>query len=111
MQQLTIEQNKLMGISCRVVTVAIHYTTDARAFAYILYIQLCDKSISRLRPHAKLNGCSLLMFEKHSFIINRIISTKHSVFKDEVGSITEVEENINSAKCVDILDNNLCQSF
>ena len=26
--------------------------------------------------------------------------------KDKVGSITEVEGNINSAKCVDILDNN-----
>jgi hypothetical protein len=33
------------------------------------------------------------------------------ICKDEVGSITEVEGNINSAKCVDILDNNLCQSF
>ena len=30
MQQLTIEQNKLMGISCRVVNVAKPYTTDAR---------------------------------------------------------------------------------
>jgi hypothetical protein len=28
------------------------------------------------------------------------------ICKDEVGSITEVEGNINSAKCVDILDNN-----
>jgi hypothetical protein len=28
------------------------------------------------------------------------------VFVDEVGSITEVEGNINSAKCVDILNNN-----
>jgi hypothetical protein len=27
-------------------------------------LQLCDKSISRLRRHAKLSGCSLLMFEK-----------------------------------------------
>ena len=31
---------------------------------YPVYIQLCDKSISRLRSHAKLSGCSLLMFEK-----------------------------------------------
>jgi hypothetical protein len=30
-------------------------------------------------------------------------------FFDEVGSITEVEGNINSAKCVDILDNNRLQ--
>ena len=29
MQQLTIEQNKFMGISCRVVNVAKPYTTDA----------------------------------------------------------------------------------
>jgi hypothetical protein len=28
------------------------------------------------------------------------------ICKDEVGSITEVEGNINSVKCVDILDNN-----
>jgi hypothetical protein len=28
------------------------------------------------------------------------------ICKDEVDSITEVEENIKSAKCVDILDNN-----
>ena len=28
------------------------------------------------------------------------------ICKDEVGSITEVEGNINSAKCVNILDNN-----
>ena len=27
------------------------------------------------------------------------------ICKDEVGSITEVEGNINSVKCVDILDN------
>jgi hypothetical protein len=31
------------------------------------------------------------------------------ICKDEVGSITEVEGNINSAKCVDILDNNRLQ--
>ena len=30
------------------------------------------------------------------------------ICKDEFGSITEVEGNINSAKCV---DNNICQSF
>ena len=28
------------------------------------------------------------------------------ICKDEVGSITEVEGNINSDKCIDILDNN-----
>ena len=28
------------------------------------------------------------------------------ICKDEFGSITEVEGNINSAQCVDILDNN-----
>ena len=28
------------------------------------------------------------------------------ICKDEVGSITEVEGNTNSVKCVDILDNN-----
>jgi hypothetical protein len=33
-------------------------------FFNFIYIQLCDKSISRLRRHAKLSGCSLLMFEK-----------------------------------------------
>ena len=31
------------------------------------------------------------------------------ICKDDVGSITEVEGNINSAKCVDILDNNRLQ--
>jgi hypothetical protein len=30
----------------------------------------------------------------------------HTLEMDEVGSITEVEGNINSVKCVDILDNN-----
>jgi hypothetical protein len=30
----------------------------------ISQLQLCDNSISRLRRHAKLSGCSLLMFEK-----------------------------------------------
>jgi hypothetical protein len=34
MQQLTIEQNKFMGISCRVVNVAKPYTTDARPHIY-----------------------------------------------------------------------------
>ena len=29
-----------------------------------MHVQLCDKRISHLRRHAKLNGCSLLMFEK-----------------------------------------------
>ena len=29
------------------------------------------------------------------------------IYKDGVGTITDVEGNINSAKCIDILDNNL----
>ena len=37
MQQLTIEQNKCMGISCRVVNVAKPYTTDARPHIYYIY--------------------------------------------------------------------------
>ena len=39
----------------------------------------------------------------------RVSNVLGCICKDEVGSITEVEGNINSAKCVDILDNNRLQ--
>jgi hypothetical protein len=35
------------------------------------------------------------------------VSNVLCIYKDGVGTITDVEENINSAKCIDILDNNL----
>jgi len=40
------------------------FTTNKKMQKKLIYLQLCDKSISRLRRHAKLSGCSLLMFEK-----------------------------------------------
>jgi hypothetical protein len=37
----------------------------------------------------------------------RVSNVLGCICKDRVGTITDVEGNINSAKCVDILDNNL----
>jgi hypothetical protein len=37
----------------------------------------------------------------------RVSNVLGCICKDGVGTITDVEGNINSAKCVDILDNNL----
>jgi hypothetical protein len=46
-------------------------------------------------PYGRLNGGA------------RVSNVLGCICKDGVGTITDVEGNINSAKCVDILDNNL----